>query len=245
MPAGWPEKRCVFRLGKSADAMCQPVFGSLHHCARTLGRGYGFELLECSVAPGGDEPVTIQKKQRVDHPGSGSRPWLLVDPGLLELANKIQQRHPTLGSLSSRISAGIATGRDRIFVLKHGAGEELEPELRRPAVRGKDISPYRIQDYGLEVIIPYLATPHGRPTLADLDDYPRTKVYLERFRTRIVLQNRARNRSERKVSSHSRARDRSGGKVSSLIRAGHRSGSDLRSPSRLRNRSGSGIDSPP
>ncbi len=154
-------------------------------CVTVLERSAGatsFELLECSVAPGGQGPVSVLKKQRMNHPRGGARPWLMAEPRLLALGKKIQDGHPTLGHRTCRISAGIATGRDRIFVLEPGAGVELEPELRRPAVRGKDISPYRIRDSGLEVIIPYLSSGNGRPTLVDLDDFPRTRAYLEKSR---------------------------------------------------------------
>ncbi len=157
-------------------------------CVTVLERSAGatsFELLECSVAPGGEGPVSIRTTQKVNHPRGGAQPWFLADPQLLELAEKIRNGHPPLGHRSSRISAGIATGRDRIFVLGHGTSHELEPELLRPAVRGKDISPYRIQDEGLEIILPYLPSPTGRPTLVDLDDFPKTRAYLEQHREEL------------------------------------------------------------
>ena len=164
-----------------ADAATVPCVTVLERSAEAKS----FELLECSVAPGGEAPVSILKKQQLSHPRGGVRPWLMADPRLLELAKKIQDGHPTLGHRTSRISAGIATGRDRIYVLEHGAGSELEPEMRRPAVRGKDISAYRIQDTGLEVIIPYLASPSGRPALVDLDNFPKTRAYLEQSREEL------------------------------------------------------------
>ena len=144
-----------------------------------------FRLLECSVAPGGRGPVSVAMKTSTDHPKGGEQPWFLADPDLLSLAHLIQDQHPTLREFSTRISAGIATGRDRIFVLRDGAGQDLEPDLRRPAVRGKDLSAFRIDASGLEIILPYLPTSDSRPELVDLSDFPRTKAYLESHRAEL------------------------------------------------------------
>ncbi len=157
-------------------------------CVTVLERSAGatsFKLLECSVAPGGQGPVSIRTTKKMSHPRGGARPWFLAEPRLLELAEKIRNGHPALGHRSARISAGIATGRDRIFVLRREAAREVEPELLRPAVRGKDISPYRIQDEGLEIILPYLPSSHDRPTLVDLNDFPRTREYLAKYREEL------------------------------------------------------------
>lgn len=144
-----------------------------------------FRLLECSVSPGGRGPVVVAMKTSTSHPKGGEQPWFLADPALLSLAHVIQDQHPALREFSTRISAGIATGRDRIFVLRDGAGQELEPELRRPAVRGKDLSAFQIDASDLEIILPYLPTSDGRPELVDLNDFPRTKAYLDAYRAEL------------------------------------------------------------
>ncbi len=158
-------------------------------CVTVLERGEArpsFPLLECSVAPGGRGPVTVTSRTSSSHPKGGEQAWFLADPELLSLARLIRDEHPTLGELSTRISAGIATGRDRIFVLRDGAGEELEPELRRPAIRGQDLAAFRAQAPGLEIILPYLPTGGDRrPELADLREFPRTMAYLERHRAEL------------------------------------------------------------
>ncbi len=157
-------------------------------CVTVLERGPSattFELMECAISPGGQGPVAVQTRQSVSHPTSGEQPWFLAEPGLLSLAEEIQDAHPPLGSLASRISAGIATGRDQIFVLPKEAARELEPELRRRAVRGQDVLAHQIKDPGLELILPYLPT-KGRPTLVDLEDFPKTKAYLEEHREELL-----------------------------------------------------------
>jgi adenine-specific DNA-methyltransferase len=163
------------------DAAAVPCVTVLERAPATAD----LRLLECTVAPGGRGPVTVHTRTTVSHPKGGDQPWFLADPQLLALAHAIQDQHPTLGQLSSRISAGIATGRDRIYVLCNGAGEELEQELRRPAVRGQDLLRFHINDPQLEIILPYLPTSDGRPTLVDLDDFPKTKAYLEAHRREL------------------------------------------------------------
>jgi len=158
-------------------------------CVTVLQRCAGaarFKHLECSVAPGGRGPVAVTMQASAEHPKAGEQPWLLADPELLSLAHLIQDKHPVLGQLATRISAGIATGRDRIFVLRGAEGQDLEPELRRPAVRGQDLSAFRIDAQDLEIILPYLPTSDGRPALVDLDDFPKTKAYLEVHREELA-----------------------------------------------------------
>lgn len=144
-----------------------------------------FRLLECSVAPGGRGPVVVSMKATTSHPKPGEQPWFLADPKLLSLAQLIQDEHPTLQEFSTRISAGIATGRDRIFVLRDCVGKELEPELRRPAIRGKDLSAFRVDAPDLEIILPYLPTIGDRPRLVDLEQFPKTNAYLEAHRAEL------------------------------------------------------------
>ena len=163
------------------DAATVPCVTVLERSTKTRD----LALLECTVTPGGRGPVTVETQTKLTHPKRGEQPWFLVDPELLALAHRIQGHHPPLGRLSSRISAGIATGRDRIFVLRGGSGDELEAELRRPAVRGQDLFPFRVNDPQLEIILPYLPTPHSRPTLVDLDEFPQTKAYLEEYREEL------------------------------------------------------------
>ncbi len=157
-------------------------------CVTVLERGASaasFRLLECSVAPGGRGPVAVTMKTSASYPKGGEQPWFLADPKLLSLAHLIQDQHPTLGDLSTRISAGIATGRDRIFVLRGDTSQDLEPELRRPAVRGQDLSAFQIDAQDLEIILPYLPTSGSRPVLVDLRDFPRTRAYLETHRAEL------------------------------------------------------------
>jgi hypothetical protein len=70
-------------------------------------------------------------------------------------------------------------------VLRGEEGQKLEPDLRRPAIRGKDLSAFRADGPDLEIILPYLPAAQGRPELVDLDRFPRTKTYLEANRAEL------------------------------------------------------------
>jgi hypothetical protein len=89
--------------------------------------------------------------------------------------------NPTLLHLSTRVSAGLATGKDSIYIVGREAAKGLEGELLRPAARGRDIGALSAGDSGLFIIIPYVFT-KGRPRLVDIRDYPRIHSYLKRFR---------------------------------------------------------------
>ncbi len=146
-----------------------------------------FSFMECAVPRGNRGPVVVQTRQTLPHPVEGETPWFLANPGLLALARSIEAKHPRLGETTSRISAGIATGRDRIFVLETRTALELElePELRRAAVRGRDVLRNRVVQPDLEVIIPYLPQGSGKPALVRLEDFPRTFAYLESRRAEL------------------------------------------------------------
>ena len=75
-------------------------------------------------------------------PGGG--PWILV-PDTLQAALARLRRHPPL-SESTRIQLGVKTGANHLFL---APAAEIEEELLRPAVHGKDLRPF-------------LATPSGR-----------------------------------------------------------------------------------
>jgi len=103
----------------------------------------------------------------------------------LNLLEQLRGAHPPLSEYVTRISAGIATGRDRVFVLATEDADEhgIEEELRRPVVRGKDTLEGSICTSGLEIVIPYLRTTGTeKPELVEIEDYPATLAYLGQHR---------------------------------------------------------------
>lgn len=136
------------------------------------------DYLRCT---GAEECVRVTHESRHDLPDGE---WRLGEPGVLGLLERLRQKHPPLADFVSRISAGVATGRDNIFVLPTARADELglEPALRHPAVRGKDVLARGLQPSGLDVIVPYLDDAEGVPRLVDLKSYPRILKYLRLHR---------------------------------------------------------------
>ena len=107
------------------------------------------------------------------------RPWVCAPP-----AAKARLTVP-LGELTSRISAGLATGLNDCFVVDAATAAGLESRLLRPAVRGRDVQPQTVLDSGLQLIFPYREGPGGATQLVKLDDVPRIAQHLARHRERL------------------------------------------------------------
>ncbi len=127
-----------------------------------------------------------QRQQRVEvaksicgeAPSTDGEAWHFLDPALQRIAAMLTKGHQTLEKVSHRISAGIATGRDQIFVIPPGSEAELEPELLHPVVRGQDLKPFKIEACDGHLIVPYAPSRNGQPQLVNMDDFPRTYSYL-------------------------------------------------------------------
>lgn len=89
--------------------------------------------------------------------------------------------------LGLKIGIGLATGADRVFISDRFDGI-IESDRLLPAINGKDLRGNRMLWSGLNILNPY--KPDG--SLIDLDDYPKTKLYLlqheEKLRKRHVAQ---------------------------------------------------------
>jgi len=89
------------------------------------------------------ELVEVISTSRARRDELTSDPWQLRSSELLALVGRLRAGCPTLMELSRRISAGPATGRDEVYVQPRREFAEIEPELLRTAVRGRDISASR------------------------------------------------------------------------------------------------------
>lgn len=147
------------------------------------GASAGFlTVLECHdrPAPNGDLPIVARSS--IDHAHLDEGPWHLAGGDLRALAGAVCRDHPRLATFASRVSAGIATGCDGVFVLPASTAAGIEPELRRSAIRGRDLAAYEINDAQLDIIMPYVYDAFGRPRLTDLARYPKARAYLSDHR---------------------------------------------------------------
>jgi hypothetical protein len=163
-------------FAKAATVPCVTVF------ERSEKRGE-VELLTCDDNVEGDPHVRVLERSTACHSVLTSDPWYLSTSDDIALARRLQGKHPRLAQFTTRVSAGPATGRDRLFVVPRGSHPEIERELLRPAVRGRDVDAYAIDDPGLDILVPYTYDGTGSATLVDLRDYPGAARYLGAHRS--------------------------------------------------------------
>jgi hypothetical protein len=144
------------------------------------------DVLECVNEYARPAEVEIQKRFHLPaFPRDGST-WQVASKPLLDLARRLFQRHTPLVRYVTRISAGLATGRDEVFVLPTETASSLaESRLLFPAVRGRDLSAFQLEDPGLRILLPYHFDPVSSPQLVDLTRYPRAGAYLARHRAQL------------------------------------------------------------
>jgi Eco57I restriction-modification methylase len=70
---------------------------------------------------------------------TGGAPWVLTREPLSATLAMLAEAHPRLGTMVG-CHLGLKTGANRIFL---NPPADIEPELRRPALRGRDVGPFR------------------------------------------------------------------------------------------------------
>jgi hypothetical protein len=101
------------------------------------------------------------------------------------MASRLRASHPTLRDLTRRISAGPATGRDSIFTIDQTQIQDVDEELLRPAIRGRDVAAYRILYKNLHVLLPYVFDDIGAAKAINLQDYPATARFLHEHKSEL------------------------------------------------------------
>lgn len=122
-------------------------------------------------------------------PESKDATWTFIPNREKGLIDKIDRKKTTdLGSIAEKISVGIKTTANNVFVdpITDSTIEEynLEEELIHPAISGKNVSKWAIDWSPEDAKKPsYILYPHevidGSVESVDLDDYPNAKEYLE------------------------------------------------------------------
>jgi hypothetical protein len=144
--------------------------------------GDNVEVMECADRPTREGDVRVIGSWHVPQRSLTPAGWRLSPPHVVRLEDRIGASHRTLEDVTERVSAGLATGRDALYVLPEERALAIEGELLRPAVRGRDLSPYRIADPRLCVLVPYTYDERGQPLLVDLETYPNAYRYLDGHR---------------------------------------------------------------
>lgn len=149
------------------------------------GKASAVSLIECHdrLDPNGGFRVLTRGEIDIAHLGNG--PWHVTGRDLRGLADAIRGSHAGLEAFASRVSAGIATGCDGIYVLPRHVARAIEPDLVRPVVRGRDLAAFMVTDSGRAILIPYGYDSSGRPHLVDLARYPKAHAYLNPHRAML------------------------------------------------------------
>lgn len=158
-------------FANAAIVPCVTVIDRAHDSSTTT-------YAECQASEGS---VEIHRQSRHVLPLAE---WRLQPSIIRDLLTRLRTNHPPLSSFVTRISAGVATGLDKVFVVPTIQAERLrlEQELRHPAVRGKDVQAGSIRTSDMDVIIPYRSIDSAPPTLIDISEYPATREYLSKYR---------------------------------------------------------------
>lgn len=139
------------------------------------------EVLQCESASA-DGVVTIVDRSTVARASLGRAPWHLHSSDARSMIARLEAGHPRVEQLVARVSAGPASGRDKLLVFADGEAPNVEDELLVPAVRGRDIDPFQIRDPRLRALVPYVYDDFGNGSLIRLSDYPRAARYLRSIR---------------------------------------------------------------
>ncbi len=149
------------------------------------GKSGDVTVLSCGESPDALGHVPILEKRTIKQSTLSSGPWHLHALDHHEMALKLQYSHPRLADVTTRISAGPATGRDKIFVFPSGSQPEIEECLLRSVVRGRDLGKYCINDPHLDALIPYTFDEAGTSSLIDISSFPGARRYLQRHRAEL------------------------------------------------------------
>lgn len=157
-----------------------------------IKRGEGSETRTTSRPEISD--VSLQKLAReMQNPGtsgatttvakvvSGSAPWLLENPGRLNIIRELEDRLPTLEQAHCKVGIGVATGLDQVYI-KDDKDLPIERERKIPLALTKDIVDGELVWSGKVVLNPFDG---NTPSLVEPSRYPLFQDYLEKHRERI------------------------------------------------------------
>jgi len=128
------------------------------------------------VSAGGESQLAM----RLERVSNGRDPWLLDSPHVLPVLRRIEKNFPRLEEAGSRVTIGVATGADKIFI---GDYEDLPVETSRKLrlALHRDCGVEGVAWGGMGVVNPYEAD----GALADLEQYPHFAQYLRKHEARL------------------------------------------------------------
>lgn len=132
--------------------------------------------------PGTEVQVSLDPGARpVPQHSLGAGPWILGSACVGDMIGALRDAHPRLGD-TLRPRLGVKTGADRVFL----DPDDVEAELLRPAVRGRDVRPFRVSS---EHRLLWTHDAHGEP-LAKLP--PRARAWIAQHADQLRARSDAR-----------------------------------------------------
>jgi adenine-specific DNA-methyltransferase len=108
--------------------------------------------------------------------GTGS--WPDADPVRLGTITELESRLPLLEDTGAKVSVGVATGADAIFITESASNTEPDRLLR--SISAREVTTGQIRWAGR-----YLVNPWNANSLAPLDEHPGMAAYLRRHASRL------------------------------------------------------------
>lgn len=154
---------------------------------RGAASGPDVRVDHCEVDDQGARPVIVRRRTSLvpRRHLSGDRPMSPSNRDVVEVIERMMDRGMRLGDETSRISAGLATGLNAVYVRDANLlDEDIAPYLR-PAVRGRDIRPFEVRPNNVSILVPYDVCDEGTPLLAELSPGDPLWGYLSEFREQL------------------------------------------------------------
>lgn len=136
----------------------------------------------------GQTPVVVEDKYRASwltHRETAGESWPAGTPEELALLADLEARFPVLEDTGTRISVGVATGAEDVYVISDP--DLVEPSRRIPTLGAKETTLG-----GIQWRERYLVNPWEPAGLVDLDDYPKFAAYMRKNRERLEQRHVAR-----------------------------------------------------
>lgn len=129
----------------------------------------------------GHTPVVVDDSYRASwltHRPRGGESWPAGTPEQLALLADLEARFPALEDTGARVSVGVATGAEDVYVIS-------DPDLVEPSRRIPTLSARETAHGGIDWRKRYLVNPWEPGGLVALDDYPLFAAYMRRHRSRL------------------------------------------------------------
>lgn len=114
-------------------------------------------------------------------------PWNFGRSDFQALFDKIAKRSVPLRSLARRFGTGLQTGADKVYTFKPDESPEVERDLLRPILRGRDVRRYAVGSEPKRVLFPYEESAERFTILSEaaLQRKPKAFAYLRANRAKL------------------------------------------------------------